>query len=179
MSPTKKKSPAQLDREINEVLSRRNGTFGSGPGSGTHAASHAEDAPSIPSSTSSTGMSTSHRIATEMRDSFASEGHPTHPTSAIKGYGDETFSFQHIQPQMYKDHRGNIYRSKDEPDAQRADDRGKLETIPRKLVSRHFGKSGAMTVTDHSKGAAGTHPDEIRAAGGQIHEAQPRKARRR
>lgn len=172
----KKKSPAQLDREINEVLSGRNGTFGSGPGSGTHAASHAEDAPSIPSSTSSTGMSTSHRIATEMRNSFASEGNPT---SAIKAYGDGTFSFQHIQPQMYKDHRGSVYQSKDDPDAQRADDRGKLETIPRKLVSRHYGKSGSMTVTDHSKGATGTHPDEIRAGGGQIHEAQPWKAPRR
>ena len=173
--PTKKKTPAQLDREINEVLSGRGGTFGSGPGSGTHATSHAEDAPSIPSSTSSTGMSSSHRIATEMRDSFASEGQPT---SAIKGYGDETFSFQHIQPQMYKDHRGNIYRSKDEPGAQKADDRGTLETIPKKLVSRHYSKSGAMTVTDHSKGATGTHPDEIRAAGGRIVEAQPRKKRR-
>jgi hypothetical protein len=80
---------------------------------------------------------------------------------------------------MYKDNRGNIYRSKDEPGAQKAEDRGKLETIPRKLVSRHFAKSGAMTVTDHSKGVTGTHPDEIRAAGGKIHEAQPWKARGR
>ena len=173
--PIKKKTAAQLDREINEVLSGRGSTFGSGPGSGTHATSHAEDAPSIPSSTSSTGMSTSHRIATEMRDSFASEGHPT---SAIKGYDDETFSFQHVQPEMYKDNRGNIYRSKDDPGAQKAEARGKLETIPKKLVSRHFGKSGAMTVTDHSKGAAGTHPDEISAAGGRIREAQPWKTRR-
>lgn len=172
--PTTKKTAAQLDREIYEVLSQSSGgMFGSGPGSGTHSTSHADDAPSVPSASSSTGMSTAHRIATTMRDSFASQGHPT---SAIKGYDDETFSFQHIQPQMYKDNRGNIYRSSDEPGARKAADRGKLETIPRKLVSRHFGKSGAMTVTDHSRGARGTHPDEIHAAGGKIREAQPWKA---
>ena len=178
--PRRKKSAAQLDREINEVLYRHSTIyghstmFGSGPGSGTHAGSHAEDAPSIPSSTSSTGWSTAHRIATEMRDSFASEGQPT---SAIKAYPDGTFSFQHVQPEMYKDRHRNIYRSKDEPGARRADDRGQLETIPRKLVSRHYSTSGAMTVTDHSKGAIGTHPDEIKAAGGTIREAQPQKAR--
>lgn len=178
MPPAKKKTAAQLDREINEVLYGHSTIghstmFGSGPGSGTHAASHAEDAPSIPSSTSSTGWSTAHRSATTMRDALASEGHPT---SAIKTYPDGTFSFQHVQPQMYKDRHRNIYRSKDEPGARKADDRGQLETIPKKLVSRHFSTSGAMTVTDHSKGATGTHPDEITAAGGTIREAQPWKA---
>lgn len=173
-----KKSAAQLDREINAVLYGHSTMkkFGSGPGSGTHAASHAEDAGDIPDDQSSTGWSHAFSVASQMRDSMESMGQPT---SAIKAYGDGSFSFQTIQPQMYKDRRGNIYRSADEPGARRAADRGQLETIPEKLVSRHFDKRGSMTVTDHSKGAKGTHPDEIRAAGGRIDEAQPWKARGR
>ncbi len=169
--PTRK-TPAQLDREIHAVLSGA-ATFGSGPGSGTHAASHAQDASDIPDDQSSTGWSHAYSVATQMRDSMESMGQPT---SAIKAYGDGSFSFQTIQPQMYKDRRGNIYRSKDDPGARRAADRGQLETIPEKLVSRHFDKRGSMTVTDHSKGAKGTHPDEIRAGGGSVREAQPWKA---
>jgi hypothetical protein len=171
--PTRKKTAAQLDREIHAVMSGQ-GTFGSGPGSGTHAASHAQDASNIPEEQSSTGWSHAYSSASTMRDSMMGLGYET---SAIKGYDDGSFSFQTIQPELYKDRRGHIYRSKDEPGAREADDRGRLETIPRKLVSRHFARGGAMTVTDHSRGAVGTHPDEIHAAGGTIREAQPEKAR--
>ncbi|HSX23280.1 MAG TPA: hypothetical protein VLE97_10955 [Gaiellaceae bacterium] len=174
--PTRRKTAAQLDREIHAVLRGHSTTFGSGPGSGSHAASHAEDASDIADEESSTGRSHAYSVASQMRASMESMGQPT---SAIKAYGDGSFSFQTIQPQMYKDRRGNIYRSPDEPGARKAADRGQLETIPEKLVSRHFDKRGSMTVSDHSRGAKGTHPEEIRAAGGKVVEAQPWKARGR
>jgi len=155
MPPIKKKTPAQLDREINEVLSGT-GTFGSGPGSGTHAASHSSDAPSIPSSSSST-LDGDEPCASRRNDDA-----------------------RLVRERRTADERDQgVYRSKDAPGTREAAARGRLETIPAKLVSRHFAKSGAMTVTDHSKGALGTHPDEIRNAGSAISEAQPWKARRR
>lgn len=136
-------------------------------GRATHSSDHADDAK---------GDAPNLNTARTMRDSMAKT--LGHQTSAIKDHGDGTYSFQVVQPAMFKDNRGNIYRSKDEPGAQKAEARGKLESIPEKVVTRHFDKSGAMTVTDHSKGGATDHdghPASIKAAGGQIHEAQPWK----
>jgi hypothetical protein len=101
------------------------------------------------------------KIAHEMRNSMKNT--LGHQTSAIKGHGDGSFSFQHVVPAHSLDRKGN----KVDPSSRRA-----VEHKPATLMTRHVSEAGHLSVTNHSKPGTNHdgHPGSIAAAGGSIHD---------